>query len=194
MAIPEFSRRVFLRRSLHVAGALALVPGLSVGCAPGDVARAPTDLRVLDPGEWSLLGALADTLIPRGGAFELGARDLDLATRIDAFLAGESFDVLRGLSAALLLIEWTSPLASGRVARFSRLGPDERAACIDALCRSRIGLLREVYAGVKQLCFFTFYAIDASWPAVGYDGPWVAAKPSESSAKPSESSTRGSNR
>jgi len=51
--------------------------------------------------------------------------------------------------------------------------PDERAACIDALCRSRVGLLREVYAGLKQLCFFTFYAIDATWPAVGYDGPWV---------------------
>jgi hypothetical protein len=80
---------------------------------------------------------------------------------------------LRGLSAALLLVEWGSPLASGRVARFSRLGPDERAACIHALCRSRVGLLREVYAGLKQLCFFTFYAIDATWPAVGYDGPWV---------------------
>lgn len=183
MAIPELSRRVFLRRSLHAAGALTLAPGLSIGCAPGDVARAPTDLRVLDPGEWALLGVVADTLIPRGGAFELGARDVDLATRIDAFLAGESVAVLRGLSAALLLIEWGSPLASGRVARFSRLGADERAACIDALCRSRIDLLREVYAGLKQLCFFTFYAIDASWPAVGYDGPWVAAKPAGSSRR-----------
>ena len=173
MAIPELSRRVFLRRSLHVAGALTLVPGLSIGCAPGDVARAPSDLRVLDPGEWALLGAVADTLIPHGGVFELGARDVDLATRIDAFLAGESVAFLRGLSAALLLVEWGSPLASGRVARFSRLGSDDRAACIEALCRSRIGLLREVYAGLKQLCFFTFYAIDATWPAVGYDGPWV---------------------
>jgi hypothetical protein len=173
MAIPELSRRVFLRRSLHMAGALALVPGLSIGCAPGDVARAPTDLRALDPGEWELLGIVADTLIPRGGAFELGARDVDLATRIDAFLAEESVAVLRGLSTALLLIEWGSPLASGRIARFSRLGQGERAACIDALCRSRVGLLREVYAGVKQLCFFTFYAVDASWSAVGYDGPWI---------------------
>jgi hypothetical protein len=176
MAIPELSRRVFLRRSLHAAGALALLPGLGVGCAPDDVARAPADLRVLDPDVWALLGVVADTFIPRGGAFELGARDVDLATRIDSFLAGESAGVLRGLSAALLLIEWGSPLVSGRVARFSRLGPDERAACIDALCHSRIGLLRDVYAGLKQLCFFTFYAIDAVWPAVGYDGPWVDRK------------------
>jgi len=176
MAIPELSRRVFLRRSLHAGGALALLPGLAVGCAPGDVARAPTDLRVLDPGEWALLDVVADTLIPRGGAFELGARDVDLARRIDTFLVDESAGVLRGLSAALLLVEWGSPLVSGRVARFSRLGPDERAACIDALCHSRIGVLREVYAGLKQLCCFTFYAIDAVWPAVGYDGPWLGRK------------------
>ncbi len=183
MAIPELSRRVFLRRSLHAAGAIALVPGLSIGCAPAEAAHAPADLRVLDSGEWALLGVVADTLIPRGGAFALGARDVDLATRIDAFLSGESAGVLGGLSAALFLIEWGSPLASGRIARFSQLGPDERATCIDALYRSRIGLLRDVYAGLKQLCFFTFYAIDASWPAVGYDGPWAHATLSESTGR-----------
>lgn len=176
MGIPEVSRRVFLRRSLHAAGALALAPGLSIGCAPDDVARAPADLRVLDPDEWVLLDVVADTFIPRGGAFELGARDVDLARRIDAFLADESAAVRRGLSSALLVVEWGSPLVSGRMARFSRLDPDERAACIDALCRSRIGLLRDVYAGLKQLCIFTFYAIDAVWPAVGYDGPWLGRK------------------
>jgi hypothetical protein len=176
MAIPDLSRRVFLRRSLHAAGALALVPGLSVGCAPADVARAPADLRVLDPGEWALLEVVADTLIPSGGAFELGARDVDLARRIDAHLADESAEVQRGLASALRLVEWGSPLVSGRAARFSRLGPEERAACIDALCHSRIGLLRDVQAGLKQLCFFLFYAIDAVWPALGYDGPWVDRK------------------
>jgi len=176
MAIPESSRRVFLRRSLYAAGALALAPGLAVGCAQGDVARAPADLRALDPAAWALLDVVADTFIPRGGAFELGARDVDLARRIDAYLADESVAVRRGLSAALLFVEWGSPLVCGRVARFSRLGPDERAASIDALRHSRIGLLRDVYAGLKQLCFFTFYAIDAVWPALGYDGPWIGRK------------------
>jgi hypothetical protein len=176
MAIPESSRRVFLCRSLQAAGALALAPGLAVGCAPGDAARAPADLQVLDPGEWALLDVVADTLVPRGGAFELGARDVDLARRIDAFLADESAAVQRGFSSALRLVEWGSPPVSGRAARFSRLGPDDRAACIEALCHSRIGLLRDVYFGLKQLCFFTFYAVDAVWPALGYDGPWVDRK------------------
>lgn len=177
MAIPELSRRLFLRRSLHAVSALAVVPGLTLGCAPVAGVRAPDDLRVLDAAAWTMLGVVADTLIPRGGAFEVGAIDVDLATRADAFLAGESDAVLRGLSAALLVVEWGSPLLSGRVARFSELGGDARHACIEALLHSRVGLLREVYAGLKQLCFFTFYAIDATWPAVGYDGPWVERKP-----------------
>ena len=194
MGIPELSRRVFLRRSLHAAGALAVVPGLALGCAPEDAARAPGDLRVLDAAEWALLGAVADTFIPHGGAFAPGARDLELPRRIDAFLAGERPAVLRGVSAALLVAEWASPLAAGRFARLSRLDADGRSACIAALRDSRVGLLRDVYAGLKQLCMFTFYAIDTTWPALGYDGPWVekssgtAAKPSGSPAKPSGAS------
>ncbi len=173
MAIPELSRRLFLRRSLQAMSALAVVPGLTLGCAPEEAARAPHDLRVLDAAEWALLGAVADTFVPHGGAFELGARDVELPRRIDAFLAGERPAVVRGLAAALLLIEWASPLASGRLARFSQLDAGARSRCIDALRTSRVGFLREVYAGLKQLCLFTFYAVDASWPPIGYDGPWV---------------------
>jgi hypothetical protein len=174
MPIPEISRRVLLRRSLHAAGALAVVPGLALGCAPDDTMRAPQDLRVLSAAEWALLDAVADTFIPHGGAFELGARDVALPGRIDAFLADERPAVLRGVSAALLVVEWASPLAAGHAfARFSKLDAASRSACIEALCQSRIGLLRDVYAGLEQLCMFTFYAVDATWPAIGYDGPWV---------------------
>jgi hypothetical protein len=181
MAIPELSRRVFLRRSLHAAGAFAVVPGLALGCAPEDASRAPQELRVLSAAEWALLDAVADTFIPHGGAFEIGARDVALPGRIDAFLADERPSVLRGVSAALLVVEWASPLAAGHLlARFSKLDPAARSDCIEALCQSRVGLLRDVYAGLKQLCMFTFYAVDATWPAIGYDGPWIAAKPSGS--------------
>lgn len=173
MELPVLTRRVLLRRSLHAAGALAALPGLTLACAPADLARAPSDLRVLDAAQWSLLDAVADTFVPRGGAFPLGARDVDLARRIDAFLADEPAAVLRGFEAALFAIEWASPLAAGRFTRFSRLDADGRAAAIGAFCESPIGLLRDVYAGVKELCTFTFYAVDASWVATGYDGPWV---------------------
>jgi len=173
MQLPEMSRRVFLRRSVQAAGALALVPGLAVGCAPEQAARAPADLQVLDPAQWALMGSVADTFVPEGGAFAAGAASIGLAQRIDEFLRGESPELLSGVASALWLVEWASPLAAGRLARFSTLPLEGRTACIDALRRSRIGLLRDVYAGLKQLCLFTFYASDASWPAIGYEGPWL---------------------
>lgn len=173
MALPDPSRRLFLRRSLHAAGAIALLPGLSLGCGAGDAARAPSGLRALDRSEWTVLDAVADAFVPPGGAFEAGARSVDLATRIDDFLAGESPEVLRGVGAALVVAEWIAPLAAGRAARFSALDLAGRTAAIDALRTSRIGLLREVYAGLKQLCLFRFYACEEAWPALGYDGPRV---------------------
>jgi Gluconate 2-dehydrogenase subunit 3 len=171
--LPAVTRRVLLRRSLHAAGALAVLPGFALACAPADAVRAPSDLRVLDAAQWAVLDAVADTFVPRGGAFPLGARDVELARRIDAFLAGEPPALVGGLGAALVAVEWAAPVAAGRFGRFSRLDADARTAAIDALCRSRVGLLRDVYAGLKQLCCFTFYALDASWAAIGYDGPWV---------------------
>lgn len=149
------------------------MPGLGVACAPSDRSRAPSGLRVLDAAQWALLDAVADTFVPRGGAFELGARDVDLARRIDALLADAAPAVRDGLGAALLVVEWVAPLAAGRIGRFSGLDEAGRAASIDALRASRFGLLRDVYAGLKQACLFSFYAVDASWAATGYDGPLV---------------------
>ena len=171
MRLPEVSRRAFLRRSLHAAGACVALPGLGVGCAPSE--RAPSGLRVLDAAQWTLLDAIADTFVPRGGAFELGARDVDLARRIDALLADEAPAVRDGLGSALLVVEWGAPLAAARLGRFSSLDEAGRAASIDALRTSRVGVLRDVYAGLKQACLFSFYAVDASWAATGYDGPLV---------------------
>ncbi len=172
MAIPELSRRVFLRRSLRLAGALAVLP-VAPGCAPGHEASAPDDLSVVSPGEWVLLDVVTDAFVPAGGAFPTGARDVELARRIDAFLTGEDPEVVRGLASALRLVEWGSPLLAGRLGRFSRLDLEGRTACLAALAGSRLELPRQVFGALKELSLFVFYAADASWPATGYDGPWV---------------------
>jgi hypothetical protein len=171
-ALPELSRRAFLSRSLRAAGVLAAVPGLAPACAPAPARPAPAGLLVLRPGEWAVLDAAADALIPRGGAFALGAADVDLAARADRFLAAQSPELVGGLRGALLLLEWGGGLLAGRPGRFSRLSPEDRAAVMAALPR-RFGLARQVFAGLKQLCGLLFYADPRSWPALGYDGPWV---------------------
>ena len=172
-ALPEFTRRALLARSLAALGAAAALPGIAPACTAS--APAPAGLRVLAPGEWQVLAAVADTVIPRGGAFALGAADVDLAARIDAFLAAQSAELAGGVRGALLLVEYAAPLLEGRLARFSQLGAEARADVFGALPR-RFGLARRVYGGLRGLCLFAFYTLPESWPALGYDGPWVARR------------------
>jgi hypothetical protein len=115
---------------------------------------------------------VADTVVPRGGAFELGAEDVSLAARVDGLLAGEGETLVAGVRGALWLLEYGGPALAGRLGRFSQLGPDARAEVFSALPR-RFGLARRVYAGLRQLCLFAFYTLPESWPALGYDGPWL---------------------
>jgi hypothetical protein len=174
-ALPELTRRALLSRSLAVLGVAAGLPGLVPAGAPAVGApaeAAPAGLRVLAPGEWQVLAAVADTVIPRGGAFPLGAADLGLAARIDALLAAQPAELAAGARGALLLLEYGAPLLAGRLARFSRLGEAERAEVFGSL-PGRFGLARRVYSGLRGLCLFAFYAQPESWPAVGYEGPWA---------------------
>lgn len=169
----ELTRRAFLTRGLQVAGALAFAPALACGTGPSSPSP-DVPLRVLSPSELPILEAVADTFVPSGGAMPLGAREVGLALRIDALVAGQGADMARGLRGALWITELASPLLAGRLGRFSRLDAAARHDCIAALAASDLALLREVYAGLKQACHFTFYAQDATWAALGYEGPWVA--------------------
>lgn len=170
MSVPELSRRIFLKRSVQSLGALAALPLLPSGCGPGT--PVPGALRTLTPRQYSILDAIADTLLPAGGAFGPGARDLHLAERLDATLAVEDPDVVSGLRGALWFVELGAPLLSGQLGVFSRQDAGARAAALGALPH-RFGLARDVFGALKQLCCFHFYCIDASWEHVGYDGPWV---------------------
>jgi hypothetical protein len=170
--LPELTRRAFLARSLRAAGGLAALPLLAPGCSPARRGAAPPALRALSPGEWEVLGAVADTVVPRGGAFALGAADVGLAARIDGFLAEQDPELAGGVRGALWLLEYGAPLLAGRLARFSRLDADARSEVFGALPR-RFGLARRVFTGLRQLCLFSFYSLPESWPALGYEGPWV---------------------
>lgn len=177
MPLPEMSRRVFLRRSIRAAGALAALPALGAACGPGERgAPAPEGLRVLDADDHRVLAAVADVFVPEGGAFEPGASAVDLATRIDAFLADEPPGVLSGLRSALGLVEWVGGPYAGHWGRFSSLGREARSDVLAAGVRSRLELPRAIFAGLKQLCLFVFYAQDASWPGLGYAGPWLESE------------------
>jgi hypothetical protein len=169
--LPDFARRTFLSRGLQALGAAAALPFVAgqVLAATDETSATPA-LQVLSPGEYAVLAAFADTMIPRGGAFEMGAADVDLARRIDSYLQRLNPDMIVGVRGALAFVDQKAPGLARKPGTFAALLPADREAVVAAMLASP-GLPASVLLALKFLCISNFYAIDATWKFIGYDGP-----------------------
>lgn len=181
--LPVFTRRVFLNQTLQALGAVAAlpVPAWAAQAAAGQeavptagpksVVGAPT-LKFLSPQEYATLDAIGDTLIPQGGAFELGAREAGLSRRVDHYLTTMDPAVATGFRGALAFVEQQAPQLAGNTAPFSALSDADRAAVFTAMLQAG-GLPAGVFLATKFVCVSHFYTIDETWKFTGYDGPML---------------------
>jgi hypothetical protein len=170
--LPDFTRRVFLNRTLQALGAAVCLPG-AVGSLAGEPpVEGASDLKVLGPAELVTLEALGDALIPPGGAFEMGASDVGLARRIDSYLPVMAPEVVVGFRGALAFVEAKAPSLAGKAPPFSALSREDRSAVLNAML-SEGGLPRGVFVATKAVCVVHFYTADATWEFTGYDGPML---------------------
>lgn len=164
------SRRRFLRLSL-AAGAFLLMGGgawllARRGRAPGREALTDRERRTL--------AQLARALFPEGGAFPVGARDVDLARAFDDFLADEPEWNRRDLSRALFLLEMGPLVFERRLRAFSGLSAEERLAHFRGWAEGGL-LRRQVATAFRRFLALVFYDTPAVWPHIGYDGPLPVA-------------------
>lgn len=173
--LPEYTRRVFLNRTLQALGAAATLP-LATACFGEAQAAASTPgvppLVFLNTREYTTLVALGDALIPPGGAFEIGAGDVGLARRIDSYLPRMDPGIATGFRGALAFVEEQSPALAGKETPFSALSEGDRAAVLNGMLRSD-GLARGVFTATKYVCVVHFYTVDETWKFTGYDGPML---------------------
>jgi hypothetical protein len=180
--MPEMTRRVFLNRTLQTLGVAATLPlaacaastvqpptGTDAGSPPS---AAMPPLRFLAPEHYVALEAVTDTMIPRGGAFELGARDVGLAARIESRLPMLDPAVAQGFRGALVFIEQQAPLLAGKSAPFSGLSEADRTAVCNAMLQAG-GLPAGVLLAMRFFSLSYFYTLDATWKYTGYDGPML---------------------
>jgi hypothetical protein len=183
--LPEMTRRVFLSRTLQALGAAAAIP--LAGCATrpdskaagavatsGSTATVPA-LKFLTPGQYATLEAISDTIIPRGGAFELGAQDVGLAARIDSYLPQIDPAVAQGIRGALVFVEQQAPPLAGKTGPFSGGSEEERTAVCAAMLQAG-GLPASVLLAMKYVSLGYFYTLDETWKYTGYDGPMLLEK------------------
>ena len=115
--------------------------------ASGTPEKVSQPFAVLSEEEYHILQAIADTMIPPGGAFDLGASDVDLARRIDAYMPKIDGNVVTGIRGAMAFVEQKAPGLAGKEGTF--------------------------FLGLKWICLTYFYTMDKVWPSVGYDGPML---------------------
>ena len=105
------------------------------------------------------LAGMLETIIPAGCSdrYPQSALDTGAPEIFDEMLLYLPAATALGLRGAVLGIELLGPLAGLRKpARFSRLGPAEREACLTALSRSRVYFLRQLVLLLKSVACFGF--------------------------------------
>lgn len=121
--------------------------------------------------EFVVARAIVEALLPGGDGLPAGV-DVGVPQRLDEELWSAPPEVTADLKAALLVVEHAPPLL-GFAGRFSSLSVEARQDCLRAMLASDRDVLVQVVVAFKQMAHLFFYAVPATWGAIGYDGPWV---------------------
>jgi hypothetical protein len=122
-----------------------------------------------------LLRAVLDALVPRGGAFALGAADTEVEHLLVRHVRRLHPLGPLGLRVLLRAIEYGA-VAFERSAPFSRLDPQARERALAAWERSHLSPRRQLIASLKLLALMHFYERPEAWPGIGYDDAHLRGK------------------
>src|SRR6266851_1615270 len=115
------------------------------------------------------LVALADSLLPHGGALEPGATDVNVAGQLDSYLDRCAPGARRTVNLMLTAFNLSS-IASRHARPFRWLGPAAREAYLVDCEKSKIRQRRETLIALKSLILMFFCSDERIKPLIGYDG------------------------
>lgn len=125
-------------------------------------------LRYLDGKTTQILFAVAEAVV--GGDFkEKQPRFIEL---IDDYLAYQRRTSREALHQGLLIVESNivAVVFAGRLRSFTRLDIADRQRVLQHLKESRVQLFRNLYAAFVNISASSFYASEATWQEISYDG------------------------
>src|SRR5260221_2475570 len=115
------------------------------------------------------LVALADSILPHGGALEPGATDVNVARQLEAYLDRCAPGTRRTVNLMLTAFNLSSIL-SRHLRPFRMLNAKSREAYLLACETSKIRQRRETLIALKALILMFFCSDDRIKPLLGYDG------------------------
>lgn len=161
-------RRTFLKRGLF-GGSLLALGGAGLALFPGRELGDPAEpLVTFGLRSFRALAAVAGRVVTAEG------RDpLAIAQGVDRLLLAAPPEVRRDLDHLLGLLDNAlgSLVLDGRLTPFSRLGEADQDVALTRWRDSRLAIRRTGYQALRKLCLATYYATEASWPALHYQPP-----------------------
>ena len=115
--------------------------------------------------------AVIEALHPADGDLPAGIA-LGVHQRIDEEVWAMSDELRADVRSA---IEWVEllPVLWGFGGRFSRLSVARRERVFQRMLTGSVGPVAQAAKALQQMGALFYYGSEETWPALGYDGPWV---------------------
>jgi len=171
------SRRTILKYGLGGASLLTL-GGVGLSLRSTVLVEPQVKLRVLSIQEYSVLSAVADTILP-GTQDYPSARSMQIAERVDDALFACHPGVQQEFKQLLGLLESAVAgfILGGRTSTFTALSPRHRWAVLDSWRNARIQVFRTAFKAIHGLIAASYYSLPTVHARIGYPGvpAWVTA-------------------
>lgn len=121
--------------------------------------------------EFVVVRTLVEALLPGDGDLPSGV-DLGVPQRLDHEVWAAPEAVASDLKASLLLLEHAAPWF-GYAGRFSSLPLGARQRILREMLAADTDVFVQTVMAWKQMAHLFYYADEALWPSIGYQGPWI---------------------
>lgn len=177
--------------SFGLGGAAVLAAGGALSWLRLGYEVGPDDVPIgLSVKELAIVRAIVEALHPADGDLPSGLA-IGVHQRIDEEVWSSNDETREDLKAAINALEHLPPLFGWR-GRLTHLPAEERVAFLVRMSQTGPGPVARAATAIQQLCSLFYYGHPATWAAIGYDGPWVPARPPPSSLRYAELLRRSS--
>ena len=161
------TRRAFLGWAGSTAAftTLASLRPLAAGAASGAGAG------FFDETETEILTQIMERIVDTGLPDTPVVRDTGAVATVDGLCAGLDPSISGPLPLLMRAFEYAPILLDFTFTRFTSMSAAEKDVSLETWRTSRLHLRRLAFLGVRNLCFFGWYAQPDTWPLIDYQGP-----------------------